>query len=555
MKMIWKKRLLVAAGVIGLTLSGCTTTGNTEGSEAETNGAPNQAIAVSLPAELTTLDTTQTTDKATFTIVQHLFEGLYRFDENSEPVPGLAEGVEISEDGKTYTFTLRDDAKWSNGEAITSADFAYAWKKLVDPATMGPNAYLLDNVVNSKDIREGNADVETIGLETPDDATFIVQLEQPQPSFLSLISIGWLAPQNQAFVEEKGETYARTSEDLLYSGPFTLTDWQQTGDEWTLVKNDQYYDADVVQLEEIKGSTIKEENTGIQLFESGDLDLQKISGIYVQQYGDNEELVTQNDVANFFLDFNKTANDALANVHVRKAIALAIDKESLVDNVLNDGAKVLNGLIPTGLAANPNTGEDFRAYSGDYNLYDLEAAKEEWEKAQAEIGESTTLRLLVTDDDNGQKIGEYLQSQLQENLPGLSISINKQPRASLNQSRANSDYELSVSGWIAGSSDMDMFFILYKNGAIFNYGGYVNEEYTALTEDARTVHANDPDQYFEDYKAAEEILLEQDAAQVPLYQSASNYLIKSNVKDINSQLMVRISFSAPPMLVNKGKNS
>lgn len=532
MKMIWKKRLLVAAGVIGLTLSGCTTTGNTEGSEAETNGAPNQAIAVSLPAELTTLDTTQTTDKATFTIVQHLFEGLYRFDENSEPVPGLAEGVEISEDGKNYTFTLRDDAKWSNSEAITSADFAYAWKKLVDPATMGPNAYLLDNVVNSKDIREGNADVETIGLETPDDATFIVQLEQPQPSFLSLISIGWLAPQNQAFVEEKGETYARTSEDLLYSGPFTLTDWQQTGDEWTLVKNDQYYDADVVQLEEIKGSTIKEENTGIQLFESGDLDLQKISGIYVQQYGDNEELVTQNDVANFFLDFNKTANDALANVHVRKAIALAIDKESLVDNVLNDGAKVLNGLIPTGLAANPNTGEDFRAYSGDYNLYDLEAAKEEWEKAQAEIGESTTLRLLVTDDDNGQKIGEYLQSQLQENLPGLSISINKQPRASLNQSRANSDYELSVSGWIAGSSDMDMFFILYKTGASFNYGGYVNEEYTALTEDARTVHANDPDQYFEDYKAAEEILLEQDAAQVPLYQSASNYLIKSKVKDI-----------------------
>ncbi|MBO0427159.1 MULTISPECIES: peptide ABC transporter substrate-binding protein [unclassified Enterococcus] len=532
MKMIWKKRLLVAAGVIGLTLSGCTTTGNTEGSEAETNGAPNQAIAVSLPAELTTLDTTQTTDKATFTIVQHLFEGLYRFDENSEPVPGLAEGVEISEDGKTYTFTLREDAKWSNGEAITSADFAYAWKKLVDPATMGPNAYLLDNVVNSKDIREGNADVETIGLETPDDATFIVQLAQPQPSFLSLISIGWLAPQNQAFVEEKGETYARTSEDLLYSGPFTLTDWQQTGDEWTLVKNDQYYDADVVQLEEIKGSTIKEENTGIQLFESGDLDLQKISGIYVQHYGDNEELVTQNDVANFFLDFNKTANDALGNVHVRKAIALAIDKESLVDNVLNDGAKVLNGLIPTGLAANPNTGEDFRAYSGDYNLYDLEAAKEEWEKAQAEIGESTTLRLLVTDDDNGQKIGEYLQSQLQENLPGLSISINKQPRASLNQSRANSDYELSVSGWIAGSSDMDMFFILYKTGASFNYGGYVNEEYTALTEDARTVHANDPDQYFEDYKAAEEILLEQDAAQVPLYQSASNYLIKSKVKDI-----------------------
>ncbi len=522
------KKGLVVVGILSFLLAGCSTTG----SSAKETDPEVQEISVSLPAELTTLDTTQTTDKVTFTVIQHLFEGLYRFDEKSQPVPGLAEEAVISEDGKTYTFKLKEEAKWSDGQQVQAADFAYAWKKLVDPKTMGPNAYLLDNVVNSQDIREGKADIATIGLETPDEKTFVVHLEQPQPSFLSVVSIGWLAPQRQSYVEEKGTAYGKTSEDLLYTGPFILKDWQQTGAEWTLAKNPEYYDQAVVKLDKIKGSTIKEENTGIQLFESGELDLQKISGLYVQQYQNNDSLVTQKDIANYFLDFNKQANKPLANVHLRKAIALTIDKESLVNDVLNDGASVLNGLIPSGLYANPNTNEDFRTYSGDYNEYDSNKAQAEWSQAQSAIGDKIELTLLVTDDDHGQKIGEYLQNQLQDHLPGLTITINKQPRTNLNQSRADGQYELSISGWIAGSSDLESYFNLYKKGSSYNYGGYVNEDYTALTENARTVDANDPDKVFEDYKSAESILLAEDAAQVPLYQSASNYLIRSTIKDI-----------------------
>lgn len=522
------KKGLVVVGILSFLLAGCSTTG----SSAKETDPEVQEISVSLPAELTTLDTTQTTDKVTFTVIQHLFEGLYRFDEKSQPVPGLAEEAVISEDGKTYTFKLKEEAKWSDGQQVQAADFAYAWKKLVDPKTMGPNAYLLDNVVNSQDIREGKADIATIGLETPDEKTFVVHLEQPQPSFLSVVSIGWLARQRQSYVEEKGTAYGKTSEDLLYTGPFILKDWQQTGAEWTLAKNPEYYDQAVVKLDKIKGSTIKEENTGIQLFESGKLDLQKISGLYVQQYQNNDSLATQKDIANYFLDFNKQANKPLANVHLRKAIALAIDKESLVNDVLNDGASVLNGLIPSGLYANPNTNEDFRTYSGEYNEYDSNKAQAEWSQAQSAIGDKIELTLLVTDDDHGQKIGEYLQNQLQDHLPGLTITINKQPRTNLNQSRADGQYELSISGWIAGSNDLDSYFNLYKKGSSYNYGGYVNEDYTALTENARTVDANDPDKVFEDYKSAESILLAEDAAQVPLYQSASNYMIRSTIKDI-----------------------
>lgn len=516
---------------IGLVLSGC---GGEELDQVNqaANEKKEQTIQVSLPAQLSTLDTTQTTDKVTFTVVQHLFEGLFRLDDESIPVPGLAESVDISEDGKNYTFRLRDDITWSNGEPIVADDFLFAWKRLVNPETMGPNAYWLDNVVNSQAIRNGKADIDSIGLAAPDDQTFVVTLENPQPSFLSVVSIGWLAPQQATYVTEKGQEYAATSEDLLYSGPFILEDWDQSSDTWTLKKNDAYYDADKVKLTQVLGSTVKDENTGINLFDTGELDFTKISGQFVQQYQGETSLVSSLEVANYFLDFNQNANDTLANVHARKAIALAIDKEGLVNKVLADGSKALNGLIPAGLYSNAETGEDFRTFSGEYNLYDTQDAQQEWQVATADLGDEISLSLLVNDTDNGKKVAEYVQAQLQENLPGLTITINQQPANNLNQSRREGNYELSLSGWIAGSSDLHSYFNLYATGSAYNYGGYASSVYSEKVSQAITTHANQENQMFADFKAAEKELLATDAAQVPIYQSAANYLVNPEVKGI-----------------------
>lgn len=526
------KKLVSLGFTVGLflLLGGCYSASSS--SSSTSSEAKKQEIAISLPTQLSTLDTTQTTDKNTFTIAQQIFEGLYRFDDDSNPVPGLAKSVAISDDGKTYTFQLRDNLKWSNGTVLTAADFVFAWKRLVDPATQGPNAYLLDSVVNSYDVRTAAKPVSELGISAPDDQTFVVKLAQAQPSFLSVVSIAWLAPQNEAYVTEEGDDYGKISENLIYSGPFALEDWNQTGDNWTLVKNKNYYDAKEVKLATVHGSTVKEENTGINLYQSGELDLTRISGQYVQQYSSEKGFVSHNDVANYFLDFNKKAGTALANVHLRKAIALAIDKTSLANDVLNDGSKALNGLIPANLYANPDTKEDFRNYSGSYNTYDLTEAKKEWQQAQADLGDSVKVDLLVSDDDNGKKISEYIQSQLQDNLSGLTITITPQPKNNVNQSRRDKNYELSLSGWIAGSSDLDSYFNLYKTGSAYNYGAYDDDEYTTLVEKARTTDANDPDKQFADYKQAEAILLEEDAAQVPLYQSASNYLINPKIKGI-----------------------
>ncbi|HBI2071460.1 TPA: peptide ABC transporter substrate-binding protein [Enterococcus faecalis] len=500
------------------------------------NLAAEQKISISSPAPISTLDTTQTTDKNTFTMAQHLFEGLYRFDDDSATVPALAKDVKISDDGRKYHFTLREGIKWSNGEPITAQDFVYSWKKLVTPATIGPNAYLLDSVKNSFEIRNGEKSVDELGISAPNDKEFIVELKQAQPSFLAVVSIAWLAPQNQKFVEAQGKDYALDSEHLLYSGPFMLANWDATSDTWTLKKNPEYYDADQVKLEEVAVSTIKEDNTGINLYQANELDLVRINGQYVQQYQDDPGYVSHPDVANYFLDFNKKEGTPLANVHLRKAIGQAIDKEALTQSVLNDGSKPLNGLIPSKLYANPETDEDFRAYSGEYLKNDVKKAQAEWTKAQADVGKKVKLSLLAADTDQGKRIAEYVQSQLQENLPGLEITISSQPSNNVNQSRREKNYELSLSGWIAGSSELDSYFNLYAGESSYNYGNYHNAKYDQLVEDARTINANNPEKQFAEYKEAEDILLNQDAAQVPLYQSASNYLINPKLKGISYHL-------------------
>ena len=500
------------------------------------NLAAEQKISISSPAPISTLDTTQTTDKNTFTMAQHLFEGLYRFDDDSATVPALAKDVKISDDGRKYHFTLREGIKWSNGEPITAQDFVYSWKKLVTPATIGPNAYLLDSVKNSFEIRNGEKSVDELGISAPNDNEFIVELKQAQPSFLAVVSIAWLAPQNQKFVEAQGKDYALDSEHLIYSGPFTLANWDATSDTWTLKKNPEYYDADQVKLEEVAVSTIKEDNTGINLYQANELDLVRINGQYVQQYQDDPGYVSHPDVANYFLDFNKKEGTPLANVHLRKAIGQAIDKEALTQSVLNDGSKPLNGLIPSKLYANPETDEDFRAYSGEYLKNDVKKAQAEWTKAQADVGKKVKLSLLAADTDQGKRIAEYVQSQLQENLPGLEITISSQPSNNVNQSRREKNYELSLSGWIAGSSELDSYFNLYAGESSYNYGNYHNAKYDQLVEDARTINANNPEKQFAEYKEAEDILLNQDAAQVPLYQSASNYLINPKLKGISYHL-------------------
>ena len=244
--MNWKKPFAVA--MTGAMLAGCgsstgTSTSSTGGTES-TGGT----ITVAMDADLNTMDYEVATDGNSF-IMQTMCEaGLLRLDENEQPVPDLAESYDVSEDGKTYTFHLRDGAKWSNGTPVTANDFVYGWRRLVDPELASEYNFIMDTigVVNAADVIAGTKPLEDLGVEATDDSTFVVHLNQPCGFLLGLMAFPSFFPLNQEFYESKGSDYAVGSvDDLIYCGPYTMTEWS-AGNQYTFTKNEDYWDADSI---------------------------------------------------------------------------------------------------------------------------------------------------------------------------------------------------------------------------------------------------------------------------------------------------------------------
>ncbi|MGX7417724.1 ABC transporter substrate-binding protein [Carnobacterium gallinarum] len=538
----WKLSLSLVA-IIGI-LAACgnnstdSTTKGTDGKSGTTTtkNIP-QEISVSVPAEITTLDTTKATDRNTFTVIEQIFEGLYRFNGKNELELALAkEDALISPDGLTYTFKLKEDAKWSNGDSVTANDFVYAWSKIVDPASAAPNAYLFANIKNAKAITAGEKKLDELGVKAISDYELQVNLELPQPSFLSLVAIGWFYPQNQKFVEAQGDNYALDTDKILYNGPFTLTNWKDGATDWNYEKNQLYHDKKNVSLDKVNISVIKETSTGVQLYEAGDLDVTTLVGDYAKENEGNPDLVRKQELALQYLSYNAAGDRPLKNSNLRKAISLAIDRSAITENIVANGSKPLGGLIPTNLAKNPSSGEDFRKENGSFLDYNLTEAKKEWELAKKELGDTVALELVTSDDAMEKKLGEYIQSSLSENLKGLTISIRSVPKNVALEQRRTGKFDLATAGWIAGDIDPTGFFILFETGAAYNYGKYQNEQFQNLITDTKTVNANNPEKRYAAFLKAEKILFE-DAAFQPLYQRTTNYLQRPTVKGLESHLL------------------
>lgn len=507
--------------------------------ESDINKSANvaQVLRASVPAEITTLDTTKATDRNTFTVIEQIFEGLYRFNGDNELELALAkEPAKVSDDGLTYTFKLKEDAKWSNGEPVTANDFVYAWSKIVNPASAAPNAYLFANIKNAKAITAGEKELAELGVKATSDYELEVNLELPQPSFLSLVAIGWFYPQNQKFVEEQGEAYAMDTSKILYNGPFTLTDWKDGATNWSYEKNTSYHDQKNVSLDKVDISVVKETSTGVQLYEANELDVTTLVGDYAKENEDNPDLVRKQELALQYLSYNTVEGSPLANTHLRKALSLAIDRSAITDNIVANGSDPLGGLIPTKLAKNPESGEDFRKENGSFLDYDLKEAKKEWDLAKKDVGEQLELELVTSDDAMEKKLGEYIQSTISENLKGITIKIRSVPKNVALEERRAGNFDLATAGWIAGDIDPTGFFVLFETDGAYNYGKYKNDKFQQLITDSKTIDANNPEKRYEKFLAAEKILFE-DAAFEPLYQRTTNYLQRSTVKGLESHLL------------------
>ncbi len=500
---------LVGASLLGV--SGCGVFSGSEGGGGTGGGA--KTLNVNISTEIPDLNTSTTTDAVSTEILLAINEGLYRLDENTEPQPAQAESVEISDDQLTYTFTLRDGIQWSNGDPVTAEDFRYAWLKALDPETASQYAYIIGQFVEGgTEYNSGDGSADDVAVEAVDDKTLRVTLVAPAPYFLGLTGFWTYYPQSQAYVEEQGEDYAQGADTLLFNGPFTMVEGGVgAGGTTVLEKNPDYWDSDNVDIERINMRVVKDVDTALNLYESGELDVTRLVAEQVERYQDDPQFQRNIEYTCFYGQMNQEY-PPFANVNIRKAFMTGFDRTALADTILADGSVPALAIVPPEMPG--PEGETFREANGDLIDPDPSQAREFWDRGVEELGEEPEISILAGDTSIDRDITTFLQAQYEENLgyrPEIEI-VNFE--AGLDRVD-NLDYQISfVSGWGADYNDAMTFLELFTSDSSFNRAAWTSDEYDQIIADAKT--ETDQAARMEMMLEAEQILFDE-AVIVPEY--------------------------------------
>ena len=528
-----KKRVLAAflsmAMVAGLA-TGCGTPGSGKSDGGSADGTVFRYAVNTLP---TTLDPTKGQSIGDNEIQHAVTEGLTR-NTAGDVKPGIAESWDESEDGLTYTFHLRKDAKWSDGEPITAADFEYSWKRLVNPETASPYAFIGDCLKNGQAIEQGNMDVEELGVKAVDDTTLEVTLEHPTSYFLSLIgSSGQYAPLRQDIVEKYGTDFAATSEKNVYSGPFVMTSSEDNV--WTFAKNDNYWDKDSINLDKCELNYVENTDTQLSMYEAGDLDYVQVPTAYVSDYKDKAEVFANGNVDFCYIN-SKSDNPVLGNKNFRLALNYALNRNDYNKLANADTYTAFNGLVFPGLQAKGTTyGEAYDLNSYSYPLDgDQDKATEYLNAAMQELGianaSDITVEVVTTDADSSKRIVETLQEQWQNAL-GINVKIRQVTYADIyGKVFPEHDYEIGYGGWGSDYDDPYSYLELFKGDSSYNYSQYENPEVDQLL--IASQDEPDTDKRMDELNQVEQDILA-DGAFVPLQARNVYYMLDDDTTGIN----------------------
>ncbi len=481
--------------------------------------------------EISTLDASRASDGFSFGALNNVMEGLFMPGPDGEPVPGVAESYEVNEDNTVYTFTLREDARWSNGDPVTAHDFEFSWRRAVDPETASGYAFIMHNHVrNAERINNGELPIEDLGVRAIDDHTLEVTLEQPVPYFIGLLGIATFFPLNEEFVVAQGDDFGTDVDTTLYNGPFMMSEWRR-GESYQMQRNPYYWDAENVQLDEINVSIISEVSTAVNLYETNRVDQVTLTSEFVNRFEGDEALEMTIRPTTSFLRLNQE-NEALSNENIRRAISLSINREGITETILNNGSIPADGLVPRGLTMGPD-GVDFRDSSPLESRTDEEEARRLWEQGMEELGESSvSLRMIASEDSSSRSVAQYIQGTLESNLEGLSIDLVFLPPNITRETEAEGNFDISLASWGAAFPDPMTYLSQFTTDSPFNRMSFSNEAYDQLVEDANSVLLTDLSARWEALQEAERILVEEDAALIPIFQAGHVFLQRTNVQGV-----------------------
>ncbi|GAB2024785.1 peptide ABC transporter substrate-binding protein [Lactovum odontotermitis] len=508
----WKKITLSAAAatLAALTLTACSSGGSTSGSSSS-DGSRNPKFAI--PADINTIDQSIATDQYSNTVIGNTNEGLARVNEDGEAVPALAKTIDVSSDGLTYTITLRDGLKWSNGDALTAKDFVFSWQRGVDPATASEYAYLMTNLKNAQSIMDGKMDKSELGVKAESDTKLIVTLEAPTPYLKFLFAQAIFMPENQSVVEKYGKQYGTSSDKMVYSGPYKFGDkdgWNGSNKEFTIVKNDNYYDAKSVKSKAIDIQVISDGQTAAELFKQDKIDLAFLNTTDLVKANKNDKAYTIfNQARTDYLEYNQVDVPALKNQNIREALNLATNRQGVID-VAAPGSTPATSFSPVGLSKTAD-GQDFAKYVKQDYTYDADAAKKAWTAGLKELGtDKVTLSLEAASDlPISKSTAEYLKQNWEKNLPGLTVDLKLVPFKQRLEDSKNYNFDVVLSGWGGDYAEPTTFLNMFITGNSYNYGRFSSADYDTAYEKASTLpDVTDPAALDADYKACETALFE-----------------------------------------------
>lgn len=519
---------ITAAGLLtasALVLAAC---GQQKSSQSQTK----QVLNWTESAQISTQDPSLTTDSTSFQALLNTQEGLYRLDKKQKPQLALAKSTKLTDGGKTYTFVLRD-AKWSNGQAITANDFVYSYRRTLNPKTKSSMAFYLYQIVNAEAINAGKKPVSSLGVKALSKNKLQIKLVRPVSYFKLLLAFPLFFPENQQFIEKVGSKYGTAAKYTISSGPFKLTKWTGSNKQFTLVKNQNYWDKKNVKLDKINETISETSSTAYNLYQAGKLDETYLTGEQVKANKGKSTFYDRPASAIQRLELNRKKVKAFNNFSIRRALSLAIDRESLA-KVLSDGSVAAKGFVPSGMGNNPTTGEAFykEAYVKEAVSYNLKEAKKYLAKGYKELGiKSLNLNLTVSDTDSAKQVGEFLQSKLGE-LPGVKITVTTLPYTTLISRQSAGNYQLTIKNWQAILGDPINFLDVFEKDSSYNTSGFASSKYDQLLNEAENVYGNKPVQRWKRLVAAEKLLMNEQGT-IPLIQTAKPQLVQSYVKNVS----------------------